>query len=280
MATLVQILEAQLSQFEPSANNAARRIYIKEVLQAFVLSFLYNHKHYRLLNFYGGSCLRIINGLNRMSEDIDLDNAQGIDLGNLSTELNQYFKNNLGADLITTVQQFSSNKIFRVMLKFPILYDLQLSQHRDENLHLKLEISQHPQISIVQQTPVIVYGQSFVPNHFSIETLMAGKMLACLERSFRVGNTETDFKARDFYDLLWLMQKEIAPLTEKLKSDGKIAYTPASALTLLRERVKKIKVEDLKRDLAPLFENTVFINAWCETFHQNFERFSKAYLLH
>lgn len=67
MATLIQVLETQLSQKDHLSNNAVQRIFLKEVLQSYVLAFIYNHKTYRLLNFYGGSCLRIIYGLNRMS---------------------------------------------------------------------------------------------------------------------------------------------------------------------------------------------------------------------
>ena len=278
MASLIQILQTQLSQIDPSTSNAVRRIFLKKVLQAYVLGFLYNHKQYRQLNFYGGSCLRIIFGLNRMSEDIDLDNSQSIDLSTLSDDLKTYFRLNLGAKPSASNQQSSENNIFRITLKFPILYDLQISQHKDENLHLKIEVSQHRQVAIIQQTPVILYGQSFVPGHFSIETLMAGKLLACLERNFSVGSTGADFKARDYYDVLWLMQKQIMPLSEKLSSDGKKPYSLSSAINLLQQNIEKIKIEDLRRGLYPLFENREFISAWCDSFFQNFSRFSQYYL--
>ena len=32
--------------------------------------------------------------------------------------------------------------------------------------------------------------------------MMAGKMLACIERSFVIGNTGIQIKGRDYYDLL------------------------------------------------------------------------------
>jgi len=34
----------------------------------------------------------------------------------------------------------------------------------------------------------------------------------------------------------------------------------------------------LTQDLLPLFENRVFIEAWLDAFHANFERFSQFYL--
>jgi predicted nucleotidyltransferase component of viral defense system len=39
-----------------------------------VLDYLYNHTIYRRLNFYGGTCLHVVYGLNRLSEDLGFDN--------------------------------------------------------------------------------------------------------------------------------------------------------------------------------------------------------------
>lgn len=278
MATLVQVLAEQLIRKGTDIDNVHQRIFLKEILQSYILAYLYNHKEYRFLNLYGGTCLRVIYGLDRMSEDIDLDNTNNVTLDTLESDLVKSFMNDSLMNLTSTTRQLSKNGIFRITLKFPILYELGLSQHRDENLHLKIEISQHRQTAIIEQTPVFRYGKSFIPRHFAIESLMAGKILTCLERSFRVGNIKTDFKARDYYDLLWLMQKEIDPQQEILQTDGKTPYTLSAALSILKERVEKIDIKDLKRDLIPLFENVSYIEAWCDAFHENFERFSQYYL--
>lgn len=278
MATLVQLLNEQLAQKNTGMDNPHQRMYLKEVLQAYVLAYLYNHKEYRLLNFYGGTCLRIIYGINRMSEDIDLDNSAGIALDNLEDDLLAYFKVDFANRVLSTTKQGPADGIMRITLKFPVLFELGLSQHQDENLHLKVKISQHKQTAIIERTPVFQFGKSYVARHFTIESLMAGKILACLERSFHVGNTQTDFKARDFYDLLWLMQKRIIPQQEKLHADGKESYTIPSSMNKLKGRIEKINTRDLKRDLLPLFEDAVFIEAWCDSFHENFDRFSQYYL--
>jgi len=46
---------------------------------------------------------------------------------------------------------------------------------------------------------------------------MAGKMLACLEYNFQRGKEGVLIKGRDFYDLVWFMQKRVVPLKEKLR---------------------------------------------------------------
>jgi hypothetical protein len=93
----------------------------KEVLQSFVLDFLYNHHAYRRLNFYGGTCLHVVYNLNRLSEDIDLDNSAGVDLSQPSDDLAGMFKNAPGYDETVFKTQQGENGILRVTLKFPVL---------------------------------------------------------------------------------------------------------------------------------------------------------------
>ncbi len=107
---------------------------------------------------------------------------------------------------------------------------------------------------------------------------MAGKMLACLERSFRIGTTGISIKGRDYYDLLWFMQKRIVPLEEKLEKDGIESWTELSAMLALQKKVEKIRPRDLEIDLLPLFEQPAYIEAWIATFHENFDRYLKEYV--
>lgn len=278
MATIVQILQNTLTSIDPLSTNETKRIHLKEVLQSLVLDYIYNHPIYRGLNFYGGTCLHIIYGLNRLSEDIDLDNTQDIELNDLGDNLISHFHKVLGYPNISLKQHESQQGIKRLTLRFPVLYELGLSPHRGEMLHLKVEVSQHHQVAVIKRTPVIHLGRSFVPSHFSLETMMAGKMLACLERSFQIGKTTIAIKGRDYYDLLWFMQQRIQPLEQKLASDGAESYSVQSAMLALQEKVGKIKQSDLASDLLPLFEQRTFIEAWISSFHANFEVFLQYYV--
>jgi predicted nucleotidyltransferase component of viral defense system len=276
MATLIQSMQSILSRKDPLLASETKRVILKEVLQAYTLEFLYNHPVYRRLNFYGGTCLHLIYGLNRLSEDIDLDNSAGIDLGNLENDLLEFYRSNVGYIEVAAKTQIGEWGVRRTTLKFPILYDLGLTAYANEQLHLKVEISQHRQISIINKTPVLSYGRSFMAAHFSLETMMAGKMIACLERSFQKGNGAL-VKGRDFYDLLWFMQQNVKPLAEKLVSDGQVPYTVETAMQLLDDRVEALKTSDLAVDLLPLFEQRSFIETWLESFHENYRKFRKNY---
>ena len=278
MATLIQTLQNVLANKDPLLAVETRRIILKEALQAYVLDYLYNHSSYRRLNFYGGTCLHVVFGLNRLSEDLDFDNRAGLDLVPLADDLAQYFHKSFGyADASAKIQQGESG-ILRITVKFPVLNALGLSPHPSEALHLKVEVSQHEQLAVIQRTPILIHGRSLVAAHFSLGTMMAGKMLACLERNFERGRSGPQIKGRDFYDLLWFMQQGVQPLEEKLACDGNQPYTIGSAMLALQEKIAQIKIRDLAIDLLPMFESRQFIESWLEAFHDNFQKLVKGYL--
>lgn len=278
METLTHALQVILDSKNPLLSVETKRILLKEGLQSYILDFLYNHPVYRRLNFYGGTCLHVVYGLDRLSEDLDLDNSVEINLETLKDDLVSLFANTFGyKDMSIKIQQ-GGNGIYRGTLKFPILNMLGLSSYASEALHLKVEISHHQQVALIQNTPVFYYGRSFVPSHFSLETMMAGKMIACMERNFQRGKEGAFIKGRDFYDLLWFMQKGIQPLAEKLENDGKKLYTIQSAFQELREKISSIKITDLAVDLLPMFESQQYVNSWLDSFHQNFERYARNYI--
>jgi predicted nucleotidyltransferase component of viral defense system len=278
MATLIQTLQNVLAGKDPLLAPETKRIILKEVLQAYVLDYLYNHTSYRHLNFYGGTCLHVVYDLNRLSEDLDFDNQTGLELDQLANDLVEYFQKSFGYGDTSAKTQRGEGGILWVTLKFPVLNALGLSSHPSKALHIKVEVSQHEQVAVIQHTPVFVYGRSLVAAHFSLETMMSGKMLACLERSFERGRSGAQIKGRDFYDLLWFMQQRVQPFEEKLARDGQQPYTVETAMLALQEKVARIKPRDLAVDLLPMFESRQYIQAWLEAFDENFQIFVKGYL--
>lgn len=57
---------------DDNLSNDSIRNLLKEYLHYFVLDFIYNSE-FKDLIFYGGSCLRILYDLPRMSEDLDFE---------------------------------------------------------------------------------------------------------------------------------------------------------------------------------------------------------------
>lgn len=275
MINLLSELEQHL-EAKPNQNPELLKLAAKEYLQSYLLSYLYNHRTYKQLNFYGGSCLRIIYGLNRLSQDLDFDNQNKVDTTQLKDDLNQLVIGKLqlsGSD----VHHQGQSPIQRFTIRLPILYHLGLSPLSKEKLHLKIEISDHQQLSTTKKTPVSLHNQSFVALHHDLSTLMSGKIIACLERTYKKGKTKVHVKGRDYYDLIWLMQKNIKPNLEKLKTDSKDKHTLSTALQALTDKINQISARDLSLDLMPLFSNKDFINEWLQIYPQLFSRYQKQY---
>ena len=102
-------------------NYLLTRNILKEYLQDIILSIIYN-SYYKDLIFYGGSCLRKIYNLNRLSEDLDFETTKPVDLDDLKNTLLNYFKTEK-LEMVSALVQ-SNNNINRCTLKFEVMNSL------------------------------------------------------------------------------------------------------------------------------------------------------------
>lgn len=277
MEALVEELRKLLSQ--PAVMRAdakTKRVILKDALLPYFLRFIYSHKLYRQLAFYGGSCARVVYGLERMSEDIDLDNSERLGLTDFKRDLEKYLRSDLRLKSGDVYCQ-SGELIRRWTVRLPILYDLGLAGTVSEKLHIKIEISPQPQTKRIAKTPILRAGKIMVITHWDKETLMAGKIIACLERVWKKNSGGTGIKGRDWFDLIWYMQQQVVPFEEKLLKDGKVSRTTKQAFLELAEKVKKIKSIELTTDLKPLFNERIFVEEWVKNFKEWFVRYGEFY---
>ncbi|MDP2600828.1 MAG: nucleotidyl transferase AbiEii/AbiGii toxin family protein [Deltaproteobacteria bacterium] len=151
-----------------------------------------------------------------------------------------------------------------------------MSSHEAENLNVKVEVNPTEKKYPTEPKTISEDRFSFVIRHYDIPTLMAGKMAACLERIWEKGKTGIKIKGRDFYDLIWYMQKGVLPNPDRLKeTHGQ--YTVRGAFDKLAEIVSKTKPGDLAADLNPLFEDGRFVERWIAAFPEEFASLRKKY---
>lgn len=246
------------------------KILLKEYLQNHILHAIYNNKNTQDLIFYGGTALRKIHGLDRMSEDLDFESETKINLEIIASEILLYFTKLKFSEVEYKIQL--GKIINRITFKFQILYDLGLSPVKSEKLHVKVEINPIAKTNDfeTQLTPLMKDQMSIMIKHYSLSVMMAGKMCACLDRVFRKGKTGIKIKGRDYYDLIWYMNQKIMPDEKYLK---KFKYSARSAFAALDNKVKKIKSSGLLFDLQPFFVSKKYINDWCKNFHQLYARY-------
>lgn len=257
METIKPALKNIISE-SPSKNNQFKRNLLKEYLQIAVLDFIYSHPAYSQLLFYGGSALAHCFGLERLSEDLDfIVEKKKIDVPKLARDLEEYFVKRTDLFVKTTVQKF------RIYLKFPILRELGIST-RDETdtLFLKVEVYSEFDFCKSYKTdirPVFKYNRSILIKTFDPGTLMATKIRAIFfrkwEKTDKQGRTTVKVKGRDYFDLLWYLQKGIQPNLSCIEGFENMKDLKEKLLTM----IAGIDSKSIQLDLEALIDNPNFV---------------------
>jgi len=224
-----------------------------------VLDFIYSHPDYSQLLFYGGSALAHCFDLQRLSEDLDfIDETKKINVAKLAKDLEDYFKKRTDLEVKTTVQKF------RIYLKFPILHDLGVTTREETDiLFLKVEIYSEFDFGTKYSTdirPVFKYNRSVLIKTLDISTLMATKIRAILfrkwEKTDKQGKTTVKVKGRDYFDLLWYLQKGIQPNISCIEGFENMKDLKEKLLGM----VASIDSQSIQLDLEALIANPSFVN--------------------
>ena len=256
-----------------------RRNALKEELQFYVLNFIYHHSEYGKWIMYGGSALRIIHGLDRMSVDLDFEVSHEVTekfLKKLKREIEDYFINTYGAD-----NDFLTIKITNgrgLLLKFHVDKELDL-ENSSNQIHVKIDLNYFVASKTVNERWPINHGQfSFVILIYNMSALMASKIAAIFLRGNRkVGSFVYEEKGRDIYDLLWYMDKKIVPDFDYLIAKGIDVRDPRTLFDKLTLQMNKVSDENLKQDLIPLFVNLGYIENWLKNWRDSYLRLLDEY---
>lgn len=253
---------------------------LKEELQFYVLNFIYHHPEYNKWIMYGGSALRIIHGLDRMSVDLDFEVSDKVTksfLDGLKKEIEDYFSRTYSAHSGFLIAKIVTER--GLLLKFDVGRALNLS-HSSNQVHVKIDLNHFiaPKTAI-ERRPINRGQLSFVIMTYNMSTLMASKVAAIFLRGKRgVGKDIYEEKGRDIYDLLWYMNNKIAPdigyLSAKNVKEAKDLRTLFDKLTV---KMNNVSDENLKRDLLPLFVNRAYIENWLANWRESYMQLLNEY---
>ncbi|PIP34468.1 hypothetical protein COX68_01885 [Candidatus Falkowbacteria bacterium CG_4_10_14_0_2_um_filter_41_15] len=256
-----------------------RRNTLKEELQFYILNFIYHHPEYNKWIMYGGSALRIIHGLDRMSVDLDFEISHSITekfLEELKKEVEDYFLNTYGsgADFLTV--KITTDR--GLTLKFHVGEELSFG-HPSKQIHVKIDLINFVAPKTVTERQPINHGQlSFVILTYNMGALMASKLAAIFLRGTRsVGKAIYGEKGRDIYDLLWYMSKKVVPDFDYLIAKGIDVKDPRALFDRLTIQMNKVSNENLKNDLSPLFVDRTFIENWLKNWLESYLRLMADY---
>lgn len=281
---IIAILKRKLDDLASHSQMDAEtlRNALKEELQFYVLNFIYHHPEYSKWVMYGGSALRIIHGLDRMSVDLDFEVSEAITkhfLEDLKKEIEDHFSQryNIHSNFLTVSIEAERG----LKLKFNLGEQLSLG-HSSKWVHVKIDLNHFSAPHLVTERRPINRDQlSFVIVTYNMSTLMASKVAAVFLRGTRgVGKAIYEEKGRDIYDLLWYMSsdRKIVPdldyLTAKNVKEAKDLRTLFDRLTV---KMNAVSDTNLKGDLFPLFLNRPYIENWVANWMESYLRLVEAY---
>ncbi|MBR6067693.1 MAG: nucleotidyl transferase AbiEii/AbiGii toxin family protein [Bacteroidales bacterium] len=235
------------SFFPPIIASQSRfdRYMLKEYLQLQILDYLTTTSYINKISFIGGTNLRIVQGIDRFSEDLDFDckDLSEEEFMTMTDSVVNYLRNS-NIDVETRDKPNPRLTAFRRNLYFPqMLFNLGLTGHRDERLLLKIETQNQG----VAYQPIVVninkMGFFFSIQVPPLDVLCAMKFSAILSRQ----------KGRDFYDTIFLLSKT-NPNMDFLHAKTGIS-TMKELKNAMKNRLLEIDLNEKKRDFVHLLFN-------------------------
>lgn len=250
---------------------------LKEIAQDIALMALSRSGFFKIAAFQGGTCLRILYGLDRFSEDLDFVLEQTDTLFNwepyvqsLKEEFNAY-----GYSLDVTNKTKIEKNIKVAFLKADSKGGLLILKDSRTNrplLHIKLEIDASPPDGSLYELKYLDFPVPYGIKVQSLDSLFASKIHALLCRSYT--------KGRDWYDFSWYVSKQASvnfllldnALNQAGPWEGQNIKTSAEFLTqVLPEKVNQIDWLEARKDVARFLkqQDQSTLDLWSKDFFQS-----------
>jgi len=251
----VEIIQQRLLSYN-SQNILEQENALKEIAQEVALLALSRADFFGVAAFQGGTCLRILYGLDRFSEDLDFilrkpDKEFNWDnyIKNMQEEFNAY-----GYSLEVANRSKVDNVVKKTFLKADsqggllILNDIRTNRPK---IQIKLEVDTNPPAGSDFELKYLDFPLPFSVESQDLPSLFAGKCHALLCREY--------VKGRDWFDFIWYVARNIkinlSFLSNALHQQGSwqnksVNVTPVWLITHLDEKIKSLNWADAKKDVA------------------------------
>ena len=234
----------EIKKFYPESLQSSGRFLLREYLQYKILEIVFEGSVGAQWCFLGGTCLRIVHGNNRFSEDLDFDNF------NLSREDFESIGGLIEKQLRRQGFEVEIRNVFKgafhCYIKFPnLLYESGLSGHREEKILIQLDTE--PQHFDFQP-------ESHVLNKFDVFTNILTTPIDILlsQKLYAICNRPRP-KGRDFFDVSFLLPRT-KPNYGYLEQKMGIA-TPKDLKGAVLEACQTIDFEAMVKDVQAFLFN-------------------------
>ena len=263
--------DSMVAEFK-RANAADERNATHEVMQQIALAGLARGGFFEKAAFYGGTCLRILHGMRRFSEDMDFSLLEP----DLSFRFEDYFPAVVeefklaGKDVeIKMKHKGQPSAIESAFLKESSdVFDIGFTT--EKRLKVKIEVDIDPPPKFTTEMRVLDAPRNCLVRAYDLPGLFAGKVSAALFRKWR-----NRVKGRDWYDVIWYVSHRVpldmTHLVERAKESepGADVSTPEKVLAAFDAKIESIDFDGAKLDVEPYLKDKSELGIWSrDFFHQ------------
>jgi predicted nucleotidyltransferase component of viral defense system len=247
---MLEILQKQIKSVRTKEEKINR---LREFLQILILKIIYDLGFFKNLSFVGGTALRVLYDLRRFSEDLDfsLTKKENYNFDAFTQSLGRQLKNYA---LEVEIKPQDRNIVQSLDIKFRnLLFELGLSNLKEEKLFVRLEIDTNPPRGANIEISLVNKSYVFTVAHYDLPSLYATKLHACFFRKY--------VKGRDFYDLVWYLGKKIKPNFDLLNNAIQQTHSQEDLIgednfyQFLREELSRIDFGLVRRDVERFLED-------------------------
>jgi len=239
---------------QAKANGLHGENLLRELLQWEILAALHSVEAFKEVAFVGGTCLRLVHGLHRFSEDLDFSacrSGQPAFLEQVPRKLEHHLA---GCDFSDVEVQMkpSEGAVTTVWVKFPsLLKELGTAAMASQKLGIKLEFDCNPPAGAQRVRHIVSSPRLLALTVYDLPSLMAGKLHAILARPYS--------KGRDWYDLVWYLGRKLEPNVAFLKAALEQRPSPWCEVADewkqgVGKAAKAAKWDQIRRDVSPFLE--------------------------
>lgn len=275
----IRVIEERIREYQPSGKEEELNA-IKEIAQEITLSALSRAEFFKHAAFQGGTCLRIVHGLNRFSEDMDFilfEPDASFKWSRFFHEINLEFRG-YGFHLEVKDRSNVEGSIKKAFLKensfgkvLKLIYER--TRFDVQVVNIKLEVDVNPPMGSSFETKIVRFPEPFSIVAQDLPSLFAGKIHALLCREY--------IKGRDWFDFVWYASRHaeinLLNLQNALNQQGP---WKEKGLTIdnkwvserFREKIASIDWEIAKKDVQPFLRGRQqrMLELWSKDFFIEF----------
>lgn len=265
----MNIIEQMLGKYalEPNQNNKDA---LREIMQEVALSGLERGGFFNKAAFYGGTCLRILYGLPRFSEDLDFSLLEEDADFSFEPYFNRLIEEFAALGFEVEITQRQKNQQTAVVSAFlkknTSIYDVKVAG--EKILKIKFEVDTQPPLQFSTEEKLLLQPHSFYVKCFSLEDLFAGKMHALLFRQWK-----NRIKGRDWFDFEWYVRRgaelNLVHFAERARQSGHWQggdLSEEDLRLLLEQKIQTLDVENAKLDVLPFIKDESVLDIWSQEY--------------